>query len=121
MTDELRIVVTSEGGQRELLGSYISGDEEGVGIFYTPDGSDVRWAADDVCEVVTVPVASGPTDSIDAAGSVLDVLGRLQDETDGTELAPLVGQLVAAMAADTTAVELRQEVEHLRAEAETRR
>jgi hypothetical protein len=48
---------------------------------------------------------------------VLTALGRLQDEVANTWVQPLVDELVAAMAADTTAAELAQEIEFLKAEA----
>jgi hypothetical protein len=56
-------------------------------------------------------MASDPT-------RVLAALGRLQDEVANTWVEPLVNELVAAMAADTTAAELRQEIEFLKAEAD---
>lgn len=48
---------------------------------------------------------------------VLLAIGRLQEETARTWVEPLVTELVEALAADTTAVELRQEIEFLKAEA----
>lgn len=42
---------------------------------------------------------------------VMGAIGRLQDATAGTEYEPLVDELVDALADDTTAVELRQEIE----------
>ena len=49
---------------------------------------------------------------------VLLAIGRLQEETARTWVEPLVTELVEALAADTTAVELRQEIEFLKAEAD---
>lgn len=48
---------------------------------------------------------------------VLTALGRLQGAAEGTSFEPLVKDLVNAMAADTTAADLRQEIEFLKAEA----
>lgn len=52
---------------------------------------------------------------------VLIAIGRLLDESRGSTLEPVVVELVDAIAADTTAVELRQEVAHLEAELAARR
>lgn len=49
---------------------------------------------------------------------VLLAIGRLQEETARTWVEPFVTELVEALAADTTAVELRQEIEFLKAEAD---
>lgn len=49
---------------------------------------------------------------------VLLALGRLQEATTGTSIEHLVAELMDAMAADTTAADLRQEIEFLKAEKE---
>lgn len=50
------------------------------------------------------------------AADVLESLARLQEKFGGTPYEMLVDDLVAALAADKTAADLRQEVEFLKAE-----
>ena len=50
------------------------------------------------------------------AADVLDAIARLQEKFGGTPYELLVDDLVAALAADTTVAELRQEVEFFKAE-----
>lgn len=53
-----------------------------------------------------------------SAERVLTAVARLQEETARTWVEPFVTELVEALAEDTTAIELRQEIEFLKAEHE---